>query len=149
MVNKQTRRTAVADSQQESLSTGQEVPDSPSTFQATSGLSPEIEEYIRACVDRLVEEKLQQLRPQVPTPHIMIGSKPPLYYGRSRAEYGEFIMVCEANFLSARWGPDQDTQKVAYASSYLRSLPAREWTAFIYHTNITTVTWEQFKARLL
>lgn len=148
-VNKQTRRTAMADSHQGSSSTNQEVPGSQSTFHGINGLSPEMEEYIRTCVDRVVEEKLQQLRFQAPGPHIMIGSKPELYYGRNRAEKSEFIMICEANFLSARWGPDQETQKVAYASSFLRSLPAQEWILFIHHTNINTVSWEQFKAKLI
>ena len=107
-----------------------------------------MEGYIRTCVDRVVEEKLQQLRLQAPAPHIMIGSQPQLFYGNHLAEKREFIMICEANFLSAGWGPGQDAQKVAYASSFLRSLPAQDWIGFIHRTNINTVSREQFKARL-
>lgn len=134
-----------------------EVPDSQfgtATLQAqgtpsAEGQTPN-QEAMLTMVERLVRERLaQQQHPHTPPVHVMRGNKPQLYYGRSRSEFDEFTRVCESNFLSAHWGPEQNTDKVAYASGFLMGTPANEWKAFQLRINVMTLTWGELKDMLI
>lgn len=76
-------------------------------------------------------------------------NKPQLYYGKSRSEYKEFTQVYKSNFLSAHWGPGQNTNKVAYAFGFLMGTLANEWKAFKLQVNIIAITWDKLKELLI
>ena len=158
MVNTRTRSADINSQQGSSLSGPHEVPDS--QFEAGSATiqgaqetpqSDTTHEAIMATVERLVRERLaQEQRPQhIPPVHVMRGNKPQLYYGKSRSEFEEFVRVCESNFLSAHWGPDQNIDKIAYATGFLMGTPASEWKSYKFQVDIMTVTWDQLKELLI
>lgn len=103
-------------------------------------------------VERLVRERLAQHQPQaqhVPHVQMMRGNKPQPYHGKSQSEFEEFVRICESNFLSAHWGPNQNIDKIAYASGFLMGTPASEWKSFKLQTDIMTVTWDELKKLLM
>ena len=130
------------------------------TMPELAGLSPELQRALGAHFERLqaqFQEQLQQQQPPPPPPQSypedrllsMRGSKPEHYYGKNRAEYDEFVRVCQADFVSAQWGPNHDIRKVAYASSFLRGPPAHDWERHTRDMDPSTLTWNQLKQQLL